>query len=121
MASTRTPRTRRSKADELNDAIADLPTPDLEDLDPLGDAAKAEAPTIARDALAASEPNVQDEGRGRWDIRRITGNAPIAPLGILFGLNAVDELDRTAFSVLLPEVKKAFGLDLKGVLALTSA
>jgi branched-chain amino acid transport system ATP-binding protein len=121
MASTRTPRTRRSKADDITDAIADLPTPELEDLDPLGDAAKMEAPSIARDALAASEPNAQDVGRSRWDVRRITGNAPIAPLGILFGLNAVDELDRTAFSVLLPEVKKAFGLDLKGVLALTSA
>jgi branched-chain amino acid transport system ATP-binding protein len=121
MASTRTPRTRRSTADELTEAIADLPTPELEDLDPLGDAAKSEAPSIARDALAAAEPNAQDVGRSRWDVRRITGNAPIAPLGILFGLNAVDELDRTAFSVLLPEIKRAFGLDLKGVLALTSA
>jgi branched-chain amino acid transport system ATP-binding protein len=43
------------------------------------------------------------------------------PLVILFGLNAVDELDRTAFSVLLPEIRDHFGLDLQGVTALTAA
>ena len=35
---------------------------------------------------------------------------------MLFGLNAVDELDRTAFAVLLPEIRDEFGLDLQGVL-----
>ncbi len=32
----------------------------------------------------------------------ITGGAAVFPLVVLFGLNAVDELDRTAFAVLLP-------------------
>ena len=40
----------------------------------------------------------------------ITGGAPIYPLVVLFGLNAVDELDRTAFGVLLPEIRDEFGL-----------
>jgi branched-chain amino acid transport system ATP-binding protein len=52
---------------------------------------------------------------GRW-LRSSTGGAPFAPLAVLFGLNAVDELDRTAFAVLLPEIRDEFGLDLQGVL-----
>ena len=47
----------------------------------------------------------------------ITDGGPIYPLLILFGLNAVDELDRTAFGVLLPEIREEFGLNLTGVLA----
>ena len=31
---------------------------------------------------------------------RIVGDGPAYPLFILFGLNAVDELDRTAFAIL---------------------
>ena len=38
--------------------------------------------------------------------------APIVPLAILFGFNAVDELDRAVFGVLLPEIKDHFDLDL---------
>jgi len=48
----------------------------------------------------------------------LTGTGPIYPLLILFGLNAVDELDRTAFGILLPEIREAFGLDLRGILTL---
>jgi branched-chain amino acid transport system ATP-binding protein len=40
------------------------------------------------------------------------------PLFVLFGLNAVDELDRAAFAVLLPEIRDEFGLDLQGILTL---
>ena len=46
----------------------------------------------------------------------ITGGAAATPLLVLFGLNAVDELDRTAFAVLLPEIRDEFGLDLQGIL-----
>jgi MFS family permease len=42
-------------------------------------------------------------------------------LFVLFGLNAVDELDRAAFSVLLPDIRDAFGLSDSGALALVSA
>ncbi|HAS11920.1 MAG TPA: hypothetical protein DCS55_15600 [Acidimicrobiaceae bacterium] len=48
----------------------------------------------------------------------ITDGAPIYPLIVLFGLNAVDELDRTAFGILVPEIRDEFGLDLQGVLTL---
>jgi ABC-type branched-subunit amino acid transport system ATPase component/sugar phosphate permease len=56
-----------------------------------------------------------------WASRRlssITGGAPWYPLVILFGLNAVDELDRTAFGILIPEIREEFGLDLSGILGL---
>ena len=42
----------------------------------------------------------------------LTGPGPVYALLILFGLNAVDELDRTAFGILLPEIRDEFGLDL---------
>jgi branched-chain amino acid transport system ATP-binding protein len=51
----------------------------------------------------------------------IGGGASLVPLLILFGLNAVDELDRTAFMVLLPEIRDHFGLSLAGVTSLQAA
>ncbi len=56
-------------------------------------------------------------GRIRGWLEEITGGGPVYPLVILFGLNAVDELDRTAFAILLPEIRDAFGLDLQGALS----
>jgi len=57
-------------------------------------------------------------------LSRIVGvgaGTPMGPLVLLFGLNAVDELDRTAFGVLLPEIRDHFGLGLTGVTGLTAA
>lgn len=45
-------------------------------------------------------------------IRGMVGDHPVAPLLILFGLNAVDELDRNAFSVLLPTIQDDLGVSL---------
>jgi MFS family permease len=59
--------------------------------------------------------------RGRWDLRRVTGTAPALPLLVLFGLNAVDELDRTAFGVLAPDIRDHFGLSNQGILSLITA
>jgi branched-chain amino acid transport system ATP-binding protein len=53
-------------------------------------------------------------------LNELTGDAPVYPLLILFGLNAVDELDRTAFGVLLPNIQDYFGLDLTGVLTVVA-
>ena len=53
----------------------------------------------------------------RW-LEGITGGASAYPLVILFGLNAVDELDRTAFAILLPEIRDHFELDLQAALSL---
>ncbi len=55
--------------------------------------------------------------RGRA-LDELTGPGPVYALLILFGLNAVDELDRTAFGILLPEIREDFGLDLTSILAL---
>ncbi len=52
--------------------------------------------------------------RRSW-LAGITGGAPAAPLLLLFGLNAVDELDRSAFGVLVPEIRDAFELDNEGI------
>ncbi|MBU6315102.1 MAG: MFS transporter [Acidobacteria bacterium] len=51
---------------------------------------------------------------------RLVDGGPVFPLMILFGLNAVDELDRAAFGVLLPEIRKEFGLNLQGLLTLSA-
>ena len=53
-------------------------------------------------------------------LRALVEGEAIYPLVILFGLNAVDELDRTAFGILLPEIRDEFGLDLQGVLTLVA-
>jgi ABC-type branched-subunit amino acid transport system ATPase component/predicted MFS family arabinose efflux permease len=47
-----------------------------------------------------------------------TGGYDAFPLLILFGLNAVDELDRTVFGVLGPEIRDHFGLSNGGYLSL---
>jgi ABC-type branched-subunit amino acid transport system ATPase component/MFS family permease len=73
------------------------------------------SPNGSRDADAAAA-DARREGRwSRWK-GRTTGGAPLFPLGVLFGLNMVDELDRTAFGVLLPEIRDHFGLDTNGIL-----
>ena len=51
----------------------------------------------------------------------VVGDGPLYPLLILFGLNAVDELDRTGFGILLPEVRDAFGMSNTGILTLVGA
>ena len=69
------------------------------------------------DAGAPAEPRLGPWSR--WK-QRTTGGAPLYPLGVLFGLNMVDELDRTAFAVLLPEIRDHFGLDTNGILWVVS-
>jgi branched-chain amino acid transport system ATP-binding protein len=51
----------------------------------------------------------------QFRLRNITGGAAVAPLLILFALNFVDELDRSAFTILIPEIRDAFGLDNQGI------
>jgi ABC-type branched-subunit amino acid transport system ATPase component/MFS family permease len=51
-------------------------------------------------------------------LRDVCGGQPVYPLVILFGLNAVDELDRAAFGILLPEIREHFDLDLGTTLGL---
>ncbi|MCH2431097.1 MAG: hypothetical protein MK187_10890, partial [Acidimicrobiales bacterium] len=51
-------------------------------------------------------------------LQGVAGNGPLYPLRILFGLNAVDELDRAAWGLLLPEIRDEFGFDYQGLLSL---
>jgi branched-chain amino acid transport system ATP-binding protein len=55
-----------------------------------------------------------------WRPSAVTLGAPVYPLVVLFGLNAVDELDRAAFSVLLPDIRDHFDLSDAGALRLVS-
>jgi ABC-type branched-subunit amino acid transport system ATPase component/sugar phosphate permease len=55
-----------------------------------------------------------------WRPSTITQGLPVYPLFVLFGLNAVDELDREAYSILLPDIRDHFGLSIQGILTLTS-
>jgi branched-chain amino acid transport system ATP-binding protein len=57
--------------------------------------------------------------RERFSPLRVTEGAATLPLLILFGLNCVDELDRTAYGVLIPEIRRAFGLDIGGIVAVS--
>ena len=43
--------------------------------------------------------------------RGVTGGAPLYPLLILFGLNAVDQADQRTFALLAPNIRNHFGLD----------
>ncbi len=56
-----------------------------------------------------------------WRPGAITGGEATFPLLVLFGLNAVDELDRVAFAVLLPEIRDHFGLGDQGILTVLAA
>jgi branched-chain amino acid transport system ATP-binding protein len=58
--------------------------------------------------------------RLRERVVAITAPHPVTPLAVLFGLNAVDELDRQAFVVLLPEIRDAFGLSNQAGLTLVA-
>lgn len=53
-------------------------------------------------------------------LRLICAGEPAFPLFVLFGLNAVDELDRAAFGILLPEIRDHFDLDLSTTLGLVA-
>jgi branched-chain amino acid transport system ATP-binding protein len=79
----------------------------------------AEAAVATATAAAGATADRPSGWWGRWK-HSTTGGAPLFPLGVLFGLNMVDELDRTAFGVLLPEIRDEFGLDTSGILTVVA-
>jgi branched-chain amino acid transport system ATP-binding protein len=56
---------------------------------------------------------------GQW-ISDLTGEGPVYALMILFGLAMVDEMDRTAFGLLLPNIRDAFDLSNAGILTIVA-
>ena len=81
-----------------------IPIPPLEPIDP--------RPWHHRAVAAARHPVA-------W-LTDLTGNGPVYALLILFGLNMVDEMDRTAFGLLLPNIRDHFGMSDAGILSLVA-
>ena len=54
----------------------------------------------------------------RRSLQEMVGDGPVYAILILFGLNMADELDRTGFGILLPNVRDAFGMSNTGILTL---
>ena len=67
--------------------------------------------------MTTTEPTTATTSRRRpeW-----LGTAGWYPLLILFGLNMADELDRSAYLVLLPEIRDSFGLTNQGILSIVA-
>ncbi|MEI7591703.1 MAG: MFS transporter [Actinomycetes bacterium] len=56
---------------------------------------------------------------GAW-LTDLAGGGPVYGLMILFGLSMVDEMDRTAFGLLLPNIRDAFNMSNQGILSLVA-
>jgi len=66
---------------------------------------------LAADELpAAAVPGLEDGDDDGASLRETLATWGAAPLGVLFALNVVDELDRIALTVLAPNLRDAFGL-----------
>ncbi|HZT67088.1 MAG TPA: MFS transporter [Acidimicrobiales bacterium] len=70
---------------------------------------------VAAETLPADVPRVEsglgaDPAFKRWDPRRITHPAPLAPLVVLIGLAGMVQFELSAFNVLGPEIKSSLHL-----------
>ncbi len=75
-------------------------------------------------ASSTLSENMRSFGQGvrhpaDW-VRGLCGGEAAFPLMILFALNAVDELDRAAFGVLLPNIRESFGIDIQTTLGIVA-
>ena len=64
---------------------------------------------VAVDPAGSAAPQARGSRKG-W-VRAVTGGAPLYPLAILFGLNAVDQADQRIFALLAPNIRDNFHLD----------
>ena len=71
-------------------------------------------------AIVKGTESVRERGRIRAWAADVTGGASFYPLAVLFCLNAVDELDRAGFAILLPEIRDHFGLSDTQALSIVS-
>ncbi|MEO6987658.1 MAG: MFS transporter [Aquihabitans sp.] len=65
--------------------------------------------------MTERKPTPETSTRFPW-----LGAAGWYPLAILFGLNMADELDRSAYLILLPEIRDHFGLSNTGILSVVA-
>ncbi|MFN8017651.1 MAG: MFS transporter [Acidimicrobiales bacterium] len=70
--------------------------------------------------VPAQGPTGAAGGPGRSGRLAWLGSAGLYPLAILFGLNMVDELDRSAYLVLLPDIRDALHLSNQGILSVVA-
>jgi ABC-type branched-subunit amino acid transport system ATPase component/MFS family permease len=70
------------------------------------------APWTVRARFAVSHP-------GRW-LTDLSGGGPVYALAVLFGFNMVEEMDRDAFGLLIPNIQAAFHLSNAGILSLVA-
>ncbi len=86
--------------------------------------------TAEHEGRQPSQPPIDDPSAWRrfkfgvahpmqW-LRGICGGEAAYPLLILFALNAVDELDRTAFGILLPNIRESFNIDIQTALSIVA-
>ena len=71
--------------------------------------------SMVDDALAGQPADSEGGNKRAW-----LGSAGLYPLAILFGLNMADELDRSAYLILLPEIRDSFGLSNTGILSIVA-
>jgi len=71
-------------------------------------------------APPAPDIDAPDEGIDPRGLRTATAGMSLAPLGLLFTLNFVDEFDRVAFAALTPEIRDAFDLSDTGITAVAA-
>jgi ABC-type branched-subunit amino acid transport system ATPase component/MFS family permease len=89
--------------------------PEVTTGEPEGGGRRRKAPSVPAESKRPLAERLRD-----WRPSNVTQGASIYPLFVLFGLNAVDELDREAYNVLLPDIRDHFGLDIAGILTLTA-
>ena len=70
------------------------------------------APWVKRAGFALRHP-------GRW-LTDLSGGGPVYALAILFGFNMVEEMDRDAFGLLIPNIQAAFHLSNAAILSLVA-
>jgi len=70
--------------------------------------------------VTVADIDVADESLDVRGLRAATAGLSLAPLGLLFTLNFVDEFDRVAFAALTPEIRDAFDLSDTGITAVAA-
>ena len=91
-----------------------------EAVDEAGQAVSVEDVDTVIGSLAEEAPVTKGGNFVTRYLYNATGGAALYPLMVLFGLNMVDELDRSAFGVLTPEIRDHFGLGTGGILTVIS-
>ena len=94
---------------------------------PVDTVTEAEGPRITREDFRESVRGIVSPRRWARNVAHpiravgeVAGSGPVFALLVLFGLNCVDELDRTGFGILLPNVRDAFGMSNTGILTLVA-